>query len=68
MEELRERRIVDPRLPRAYRNRTLLLALQRTLEFEEEIAEKFGGGSHNKESGSETGEDMGKTNQTVVVA
>ncbi|KAL8538554.1 hypothetical protein ACS0TY_000538 [Phlomoides rotata] len=44
---------------------TLLLALQRTLEFEEELAEKFGGGSRSKESGSETGEDMGKTNQTV---
>lgn len=42
-----------------------LQALQRTLEFEEELAEKFGGGSRSKESGSETGEDMGKNNQTV---
>lgn len=42
-----------------------LQALQRTLEFEEELAEKFGGGSRSKETGSESGEEMGKTNQTV---
>ncbi|EXC35019.1 hypothetical protein L484_017720 [Morus notabilis] len=29
---------------------TLLLALQRTLEFEDELAEKFGGGTHGKET------------------
>ncbi|XP_042483516.1 vacuolar protein sorting-associated protein 53 A [Macadamia integrifolia] len=29
---------------------TLLMALQRTLEFEEELAEKFGGGTRNKET------------------
>ncbi|KAK7260276.1 hypothetical protein RIF29_26194 [Crotalaria pallida] len=28
---------------------TLLLALQRTLEFEDELAEKFGGGTQNRE-------------------
>ncbi|KAL8161662.1 hypothetical protein V2J09_013151 [Rumex salicifolius] len=32
---------------------TLLLALQRTLEFEEELAEKFGGSTQNKETGSD---------------
>ncbi|PIN07297.1 Late Golgi protein sorting complex, subunit Vps53 [Handroanthus impetiginosus] len=41
---------------------TLLLALQRTLEFEEELAEKFGGGSRSRESGSDSGEN---NNQTV---
>ncbi|KAL0322398.1 UNVERIFIED_CONTAM: Vacuolar protein sorting-associated protein 53 A [Sesamum calycinum] len=45
---------------------TLLLALQRTLEFEEELAEKFGGGSRSKESGTDIGEDMvDNNNQTV---
>ncbi|KAL2227786.1 UNVERIFIED_CONTAM: Vacuolar protein sorting-associated protein 53 A [Sesamum indicum] len=44
----------------------LLLALQRTLEFEEELAEKFGGGSRSKESGTDIGEDMvDNNNQTV---
>ncbi|KAL7148640.1 hypothetical protein ABFS83_06G192600 [Erythranthe nasuta] len=44
----------------------LLLALQRTLEFEEELAEKFGGGSHSRESGNEIGEDtVGDNNQIV---
>lgn len=45
---------------------TLLLALQRTLEFEEELAEKFGGGSRSKESGSDTGEDMSESNNQTV--
>ncbi|KAL0303081.1 UNVERIFIED_CONTAM: Vacuolar protein sorting-associated protein 53 A [Sesamum radiatum] len=41
-------------------------ALQRTLEFEEELAEKFGGGSRSKESGTDIGEDMvDNNNQTV---
>ncbi|KAI3470444.1 hypothetical protein Pfo_027107 [Paulownia fortunei] len=45
---------------------TLLLALQRTLEFEEELAEKFGDGSCSRESVSDIGENkMGNSNQTV---
>ncbi|CAA3028195.1 vacuolar sorting-associated 53 A [Olea europaea subsp. europaea] len=35
---------------------TLLMALQRTLEFEEELAEKFGGGSQNRLTGNDSGE------------
>lgn len=35
---------------------TLLLALQRTLEFEDELAEKFGGGTQSREIGSEIDE------------
>ncbi|XP_027176359.1 vacuolar protein sorting-associated protein 53 A isoform X1 [Coffea eugenioides] len=35
---------------------TLLLALQRTLEFEEELAEKFGGGVQNREKKTDTEE------------
>ncbi|MED6133183.1 HIT domain protein [Stylosanthes scabra] len=38
---------------------TLLLALQRTLEFEDELAEKFGGGTQNREVGNEI-EDIGR--------
>ncbi|RZB90185.1 vacuolar protein sorting-associated protein 53 A-like isoform X3 [Glycine soja] len=38
---------------------TLLLALQRTLEFEDELAEKFGGGTQNREIGNEI-EEIGK--------
>ncbi|EPS73349.1 hypothetical protein M569_01407, partial [Genlisea aurea] len=46
---------------------TLLLALQRTLEFEEELAEKFGGGSHTGEPRSDAGDDIvEKGNQTVT--
>lgn len=30
-----------------------LQALQRTLEFEDELAEKFGGGTHSREIGNE---------------
>ncbi|KAK6136212.1 hypothetical protein DH2020_030044 [Rehmannia glutinosa] len=44
---------------------TLLLALQRTLEFEEELAEKFGGGSRTRESGSDVGEDTVENNHSV---
>lgn len=41
-------------------------ALQRTLEFEEELAEKFGGGS-SKEMGSDIGEtDRGENNSQTV--
>lgn len=42
----------------------LLMALQRTLEFEEELAEKFGGGTRSKEAGEEfedKGENAGQT-------
>lgn len=38
---------------------TLLLALQRTLEFEDELAEKFGGGARGKENGNEI-EEFGR--------
>ncbi|CAL5366516.1 unnamed protein product [Camellia sinensis] len=46
---------------------TLLLALQRTLEFEEELAEKFGDSTHSRETGNdneETGRG-GNNSQTV---
>lgn len=45
---------------------TLLLALQRTLEFEDELAEKFGGGSLSKEPVNDTGEDMGENKNQIV--
>ncbi|KAJ6835965.1 vacuolar protein sorting-associated protein 53 A [Iris pallida] len=49
---------------------TLLTALQRTLEFEEELAEKFSGGttnSRNRELGSELEEtDDGENNNKIV--
>ncbi|KAL3820049.1 hypothetical protein ACJIZ3_005954 [Penstemon smallii] len=45
---------------------TLLLALQRTLEFEEELAEKFGGGSRSREPRSDNGEDMMEFNNQTV--
>lgn len=46
---------------------TLLLALQRTLEFEEELAEKFGGGGGNKETGADADEvDQGESNDQIV--
>ncbi|XP_028778233.1 vacuolar protein sorting-associated protein 53 A-like [Neltuma alba] len=38
---------------------TLLLALQRTLEFEDELAEKFGGGTQSREIGNEI-EEIGR--------
>lgn len=46
---------------------TLLMALQRTLEFEEELAEKFGGSSQTKETSSDAGDpDKGEnTSQSV---
>ncbi|CAA7399818.1 unnamed protein product [Spirodela intermedia] len=48
----------------------LLMALQRTIEFEEELAEKFGGGSGSSEYqnvGNETEEiDEGKRNNQIV--
>ncbi|CAI9773930.1 unnamed protein product [Fraxinus pennsylvanica] len=45
----------------------LLLALQRTLEFEEELAEKFGGGSQNRETENDTVElhEGENTSQTI---
>ncbi|KAF5179694.1 Vacuolar protein sorting-associated protein 53 a [Thalictrum thalictroides] len=46
---------------------TLLLALQRTLEFEEELAEKFGGGTRKKEAGSDIEDtDKGESNGQTV--
>lgn len=46
---------------------TLLLALQRTLEFEEELADKFGGGTRSREIGSDGEEiDKGKNNGQTV--
>lgn len=44
----------------------LLLALQRTLEFEEELAEKFGGGSRGRELGSDIGEDKPENSNQIV--
>ncbi|XAR48300.1 hypothetical protein NMG60_11031066 [Bertholletia excelsa] len=45
---------------------TLLLALQRTLEFEEELAEKFGGGTRDRETGIDLEESGGdEKNHTV---
>ncbi|XP_035545663.1 vacuolar protein sorting-associated protein 53 A [Juglans microcarpa x Juglans regia] len=44
---------------------TLLLALQRTLEFEDELAEKFGGGTRSRENGSEIEEIGENTSQSV---
>lgn len=46
---------------------TLLTALQRTLEFEEELAEKFGGGTRNRDAvdDNEEAERSGNKSQTV---
>ncbi|XP_073159047.1 vacuolar protein sorting-associated protein 53 A [Henckelia pumila] len=44
----------------------ILVALQRTLEFEEELAEKFGGGSRSRESESDNVEDKGESNNQIV--
>ncbi|RCV28648.1 hypothetical protein SEVIR_5G425600v4 [Setaria viridis] len=47
---------------------TLLLAFQRTLEFEEELAEKFSGGTataRNKESASDDEDESGEHNKIV---
>ncbi|GAB4830381.1 HIT domain protein [Ancistrocladus abbreviatus] len=46
---------------------TLLLALQRTLEFEEELEEKFGGNAHSKEIKGGAGEtEKGESNSQSV--
>ncbi|KAG8486594.1 hypothetical protein CXB51_019957 [Gossypium anomalum] len=42
---------------------TLLMALQRTLEFEDELAEKFGGGIQSREIGNEI-EEIGRQNNS----
>ncbi|EOY24115.1 Membrane trafficking VPS53 family protein isoform 8 [Theobroma cacao] len=42
---------------------TLLLALQRTLEFEDELAEKFGGGTQSREIGNDI-EEIGRQNNS----
>ncbi|KAJ6316925.1 hypothetical protein OIU78_020085 [Salix suchowensis] len=44
---------------------TLLMALQRTREFEDELAEKFGGGTRSREIGNEI-EEIGKENSQNV--
>ncbi|KAF7127093.1 hypothetical protein RHSIM_Rhsim11G0087500 [Rhododendron simsii] len=44
---------------------TLLLALQRTLEFEEELADKFGAGTRSKEAGNDF-EDTGESNNQAI--
>ncbi|KAJ8759839.1 hypothetical protein K2173_009940 [Erythroxylum novogranatense] len=46
---------------------TLLLALQRTLEFEDELAEKFGGGTRNREIGADI-EEIGRENNNQTVS
>lgn len=40
-------------------------ALQRTLEFEEELADKFGAGTRSKEAGNDF-EDTGETNNQAI--
>ncbi|KAL9259593.1 Vacuolar protein sorting-associated protein 53 A-like protein, partial [Drosera capensis] len=46
---------------------TLLTALQRTLEFEEELAEKFGGNTQSKETKGEADDmDKGESNSRLV--
>lgn len=46
---------------------TLLLALQRTLEFEDELAEKFGGGTSSREIGNEI-EEIGRDSNSQSVS
>ncbi|OWM73150.1 hypothetical protein CDL15_Pgr001264 [Punica granatum] len=47
---------------------TLLLALQRTLEFEDELAEKFGGGTRSKEIVNDKEDsDTGDNNSQIVL-
>ncbi|EEF29853.1 vacuolar protein sorting-associated protein 53 A [Ricinus communis] len=46
---------------------TLLLALQRTLEFEDELAEKFGGGTSSREIGNEI-EEIGRDSNSQNVS
>ncbi|KAI4302260.1 hypothetical protein MLD38_038034 [Melastoma candidum] len=45
---------------------TLLLALQRTLEFEDELAEKFGGDGRSKENDNEDESDKVESNKQTV--
>ncbi|KZV32761.1 vacuolar protein sorting-associated protein 53 A [Dorcoceras hygrometricum] len=45
---------------------TILMALQRTLEFEEELAEKFGGGSRSRESEIDNVDDKVESNNQIV--
>ncbi|CAK7340356.1 unnamed protein product [Dovyalis caffra] len=45
----------------------LLMALQRTREFEDELAEKFGGGTRSREIGNEI-EEIGKENNNQSVS
>ncbi|KAL9250174.1 Vacuolar protein sorting-associated protein 53 A-like protein [Drosera capensis] len=46
---------------------TLLTALQRTLEFEEELAEKFGGNTHSRETKGDADDmDKGESNSRLV--
>uniref|UniRef100_A0A199U985 Vps53 N-terminal domain-containing protein n=1 Tax=Manihot esculenta TaxID=3983 RepID=A0A199U985_MANES len=47
--------------------RTLLLALQRTLEFEDELAEKFGGRYTSREIGNEI-EEIGRDSNSQTVS
>ncbi|KAK4743678.1 hypothetical protein SAY87_009990 [Trapa incisa] len=47
---------------------TLLLALQRTLEFEDELAEKFGGGTRGKDIDNDIEDgDKGENNSQIVL-
>ncbi|KAJ4847023.1 Vacuolar protein sorting-associated protein 53 [Turnera subulata] len=46
---------------------TLLVALQRTLEFEDELAEKFGGGTQSREVGNEI-DDIGREKNSQNVS
>ncbi|OMP08173.1 hypothetical protein COLO4_06714 [Corchorus olitorius] len=46
---------------------TLLLALQRTLEFEDELAEKFGGSTQSREIGNDI-EEIGRQNNTQTAS
>ncbi|KAK4787590.1 hypothetical protein SAY86_011423 [Trapa natans] len=45
----------------------LLLALQRTLEFEDELAEKFGGGTQSKDDNDIEDSDKGENNSMIVL-
>ncbi|KAI3995071.1 hypothetical protein MKX01_020843 [Papaver californicum] len=47
---------------------TLLLALQRTIEFEDELAEKFSGGTWNREAGNDFVDvNKGESNNQAVI-
>ena len=45
----------------------MLQALQRTLEFEDELAEKFGGGTQSREIGNEI-EEIGRQNNSQTAS